>query len=85
MMDSDRRLRCLTLNPTLRFAATSSSLQTMEDTTSSTIVSDSVLAANKSTPVSESVLVINEDEDREKAEAEGEGDGDGGVGALCTG
>lgn len=52
---------------------------------SPTIVSDSVLAANRSTLVSESVLAINKDEDGEKAKAEGEGDGDSGVGALCTG
>lgn len=82
VMDSDRRLCCLTLNSTLRFAAMSSFSQTMEDTTSPTIASDSVLAANRSTPMFKSILVINEDEDGEKAETEGEGDGDG---ALCTG
>lgn len=71
-MDLDRCLHCLTLNPALKFAAMSSSSHMMEGTTSSTIVSDSVLAANRSTLVSRSVLAVNEDEDGEKAQAEGE-------------
>lgn len=65
MIDSDKRLHCLYLNPTLRFVAMLSSLsssQMMGGTTNSTSVSDSVLATDRSTSVSGSVLVV-EDED----------------------
>lgn len=84
-MDLDRRLHCLTLNPALRFTAMSSSSQTMKGTTSSTIVSDSVSAANRSTLVSGLILAVNEDEDGKKAQVERKRDADGGVVALCTG
>lgn len=60
MMDLDKRLRCLSLNPALKFTTMSSSSQTMGGTTNST-------------PISDSMLAIEEDEDE---------DVDGGVRAL---
>lgn len=85
VMDSDRCLRCLSLNLTLKFATISSSLsssQMMGSTTSSTPVSGSVLADDRSTLVSGLVLAIEKDEDAEEAEVEGEGNADGRVSAL---
>lgn len=74
VMDSDKRLRYLSLNAALRFATMSSSSfssKAIGGTTSSTLVSGSVLAADRSTFVSGSVLAEEEDEDA-----------DDGVGAL---
>lgn len=62
VMDSDRRLHCLSLNMALRFATmsfSSSSLLEMGDTTGST-------------PISDSMLAVEEDEDRKEDEAKGE-------------
>ncbi|KAJ9707534.1 hypothetical protein PVL29_002530 [Vitis rotundifolia] len=70
VIDSDMRLHCLSLNLALRFAAMSSSLsssQMMGNTTGSICASSSVLAADKLTSMSGSVLVAKKDEDGEKA------------------
>lgn len=70
-MDLNRRLRCLSLNPTLRFETmsfSSSSSQVMKGTTNSTSVSSSVLAVDKSTPVFDLMLAAEEDKDEEDDE-----------------
>lgn len=54
----------------------------MGDTTDSTSVFISVLANDKSTTESDSVLAAEEDEDAKEAEVEGVGDANGGVDAL---
>lgn len=67
-MDSDRHLRYLSRNLALKFVVMSpfsSSSQTMGGTT-------------RSTPVSGSLLAVEEDEDEENDEADGEDRGVGG-------
>ncbi|KAJ9675271.1 hypothetical protein PVL29_024289 [Vitis rotundifolia] len=71
MMDWNKRLYCLLLNPTLKFSSMSSSfssLQMMGGTTNSTPIFCSVLAPNCSTPMSGLVLAAKEDEDRDAEE-----------------
>ncbi|KAJ9678873.1 hypothetical protein PVL29_020923 [Vitis rotundifolia] len=85
VMDLNKRLHFLSLNLALRFAvmsSSSSSLQTMGGTTNSTPISGLVLASDRSTPVSSSVLTVEEDEDGEEVEAIGERDVNDGVYAL---
>lgn len=75
VMDSDRRLRYLSLNSVLRFVTMSLfsfSLQAMRGTTNSTPVFSSVLAIDQSTPVSSSVLAAERDENGKETKAEGE-------------
>lgn len=84
VMDSDKRLHCLSLNSILKFMGMSSSSfssQLIGGTTNSTPIFGLVLAADRSTPMSESVLVVEEYEDGEEVEAERKGDVDDGVGA----
>ena len=70
MMDSDRHLCCLSLKPTLKFVAMSSS----------SFSSQTIGGTTSSTPVFNSVLATEEDEDEEKDEVDGEnGDANGGV------
>lgn len=67
MIDSDRHLHCLFLNPALRFVAmfsSPSSSQMMGGTTGSIFVSGLMLAADRLTSISSSVLAV-EDEDVE--------------------
>lgn len=74
MMDSNKRLYCLFLNPTLRFVAMSStsfSSQAIRGTTDSTPISSLVLAVDHSTPFFDLVLTVEEDEDGEEIEAQG--------------
>ena len=89
VMDSDRRLRCLSLNSILRFATmsfSSSSSQVMRSTTNSTPVSSLVLAVDRSTLMFDSMLVVKKDEGGEENKVEGEdGEADGSVLALWTG
>lgn len=86
VMDSDRRLRCLSLNSILRFATmsfSSSSSQVMRSTTNSTPVSSLVLAVDRSTLMFDSMLVVKKDEGGEENKVEGEdGEADGSVLAL---
>lgn len=85
-MDSGRRLCCLSLNLILRFATmsfSSSSSQAMRSTTNSTPVSSLVLAVDRSTLMSDSMLVAEKDEGGEENKVEGEdGEADGSVLAL---
>ena len=72
-IDSDRRLRCLSRNPALKFEvisySSSFSSQIMGDTTQLTLIFGSLLE-------------VEEDEDDEENEADGE-DGDAGGGVLA--
>ena len=72
MMDSDRHLCCLSLKPTLKFVAMSSS----------SFSSQAIGGTTSSTPVFSSVLATEEDEDEEKDEVDGE-DGDANEGVLA--
>ena len=69
MMDSDRHLYCLSLKPTLKFVAMSSSSFSLQ------------AIGGISTPVFGSVLATEEDENEEKDEVDGE-DGDANEGVL---
>ena len=72
VMDLNRCLHYLSLNPVLKFAAMSFSFyssQVIGGTTDSTPISGSVLAANRSTSVSDSMLVAEEDEEGDEVEA----------------
>lgn len=82
-MDLDRRLRCLTLNPALRFTAMSSSSQTMKGTLAQPL--SPTRCRQLTGHVSGLILAVNEDEDGKKAQVERKKDADGGVVALCTG
>lgn len=88
MMDSDKRLHYLSLNPVLKFTAMfsySSSSQAIGGTNDSTHVFGLVLTADRSIPIFDLVLAAEEDEDREKAKEEEEGDAVDGVCDLLTG
>ncbi|KAJ9672832.1 hypothetical protein PVL29_026179 [Vitis rotundifolia] len=68
VIDSKRRLCCLSLKPVLRFATMSSfpsSSQIMRGTTNSTSVSGSMPTDKKSTVESHSMLAAKENEDAE--------------------
>ena len=62
-------------------SSSSFSSQLIGGTTNSTLIFGLVLAADRSTPMSESVLVVEEYEDGEEVEEERKGDVDDGVGA----
>ena len=71
-MDLNRCLHYLSLNLVLKFAAmssSSSSSQVKGGTTGSTPISGSMLAANRSTYMSDSMLVAEEDDEGDEVEA----------------
>ena len=71
-MDLNRCLHYLSLNLVLKFAAMSSSFsssQVIGGTTGSTPISGSMLATNRSTYMSDSMLVAEEDDDGDEVEA----------------
>lgn len=81
MIDSERHLRCLSLKPTLRFVAMSSSFsssQMIRDTTGSTSISGSVPTEDESAAEFGSMLAAEEDTE----EVETEGDVGGGATAF---